>query len=114
MELIAPLVTAPVDVTPSPVGDIAAHVAAPFYVIATAPRTGSTLLTEALAATRQAGWPDEFFDVHPQNEQNWVRRFRIPKGASYIDRLQAATCTANGAFGFKLHWHQMQALAKHL
>src|ERR1700761_703535 len=88
----------PVAVTANHVGQPTARVAAPFYVIATAPRTGSTLLTEALAATRLAGSPDEFFDVHPNNEQNWVNRFRIPKGVSYIDHLQAATATRNGVF----------------
>jgi LPS sulfotransferase NodH len=68
-------------------------------------------LADALTATGQAGSPDEFFDVDPNNEQNWVNRFRIPVGASYIDHLQAATRTRNGVFGFKLHWHQMPALA---
>lgn len=112
----APLIKDPAAVAiPSQrAGTIAAHVPAPFYVIATAPRTGSTLLTEALAATRLAGSPDEFFDVHPHNEQNWVNRFRIPDGASYIDRVEAATRTPNGVFGFKLHWHQMPALASRL
>jgi LPS sulfotransferase NodH len=100
--------------TPSEVGNAAARVAAPFYIIATSPRTGSTLLTEALAATRLAGLPDEYFDIHAKNEQNWINRFRIPKGAGYIDRVQAATRTPNGVFGLKLHWHQMPALANRL
>src|SRR6185312_658033 len=94
--------------------DSPARVAAQYYVIATAPRTGSSLLTEALAATREAGLPDEFFDVHPANEQNWVNRFKMPSGGRYIDQLQAATRTANGVFGFKLHWHQMPALSRRL
>ena len=115
-DLIAPLIKGPAAVADTPKrGDrSAARVAAPFYVIATAPRTGSTLLTDALTATRHAGSPDEFFDVHPKNEQNWVNRFMIPEGASYIDHLQAATRTRNGVFGFKLHWHQMPALSNRL
>ena len=95
-------------------GDSTARVAAPFYVIATAPRTGSSLLSDALTATCQAGSPDEFFDLHPTNEQNWVNRFRVPEGTAYIDHLQAATSTRNGVFGFKLHWHQMPALCSRL
>lgn len=105
---------APLAVTSGDVGDATAHAAVLFYAIATSPRTGSTLLTEALTATRQAGSPDEFFDVHPHNEQNWINRFRIPAGAPYIDHLQAATRSRNGAFGFKLHWHQMPALGSRL
>jgi len=114
--LIAPLIDDPalLIVAPNDAGQSPAHVAAPYYVIATAPRTGSTLLTEALAATRLAGSPDEFFDVHPRNEQNWINRFRIPPGASYIDHLRTATRTPNGVFGFKLHWHQMPALCNRI
>ncbi len=94
--------------------DAAARVATPYYIIATSPRTGSTLLTEALTATRKAGSPDEYFDIHPDNELNWVKRFRIPEGASYIHHVEAATRTPNGVFGFKLHWHQMPALSNRL
>ena len=101
-------------VTTGDAAESMAPVQATFYVIATSPRTGSTLLTEALTATRQAGSPDEFFDVHPKNEQSWIDRFKIPAGASYIDHLVAATRTRNGAFGFKLHWHQMPALSRRL
>src|SRR5689334_13823653 len=101
-------------VMPDQVGNATARAMAPAYVIATSPRTGSTLLTEALSATRVAGSPDEFFDIHPKNEQNWASRFRIPAGASYIEHLQAATRTQNGVFGFKLHWHQMPALSNRL
>ena len=84
------------------------------YVIATAPRTGSSLFADGLTATKRAGAPDEFFDVHAANEANWVNRFRIPAGASYIDHLEQATRTPNGVFGFKLHWHQMPALSRRL
>src|SRR4029077_20962628 len=89
VDLGAPLThdPAPPAVAQDRAGDPMARVVAPFYVIATAPRTGSSLLTDALTATRQAGSPDEFFDVHPKNEQNWVNRFKIPEGASYVDHL---------------------------
>jgi len=105
---------ASVAVAPNAAADPPARVAIRYYIIATAPRTGSSLLTEALAATRQAGSPDEYFDVHPNNELNWVNRFRIPRGAGYIEHLEAATRTPNGVFGFKLHWHQMPALSNRL
>lgn len=88
--------------------------AIPSYIIATSPRTGSSLLGEALTTSRRAGMPEEFFDVHAQNEQYWVNRLKIPAGASYIDHVEAATRTSNGVFGFKLHWHQMPALVNRL
>jgi LPS sulfotransferase NodH len=93
-------------------GDAAA--APIYYVVAGAPRTGSTLLVEALASTRRAGRPDEFFDIHPENEANWAKRYKVPPGANYIDHMEAATRTPNGVFGFKLHWHQMPAIERRL
>jgi trehalose 2-sulfotransferase len=84
------------------------------YVIAASPRTGSSLLAEALTASRLAGHPDEFFDVQPKNEQHWVDRFGIPPGPHYIDHLIRVTRTPNGVFGFKLHWHQLPALRARL
>jgi LPS sulfotransferase NodH len=84
------------------------------YVIATAPRTGSSLLAEALAATQRAGNPDEFFDPSPANEAHWQWQFGAPDGPGYVDRLVEATRTPNGVFGFKLHWHQIPALRRRL
>jgi LPS sulfotransferase NodH len=84
------------------------------YIIATAPRTGSSLLSEALTATARAGSPDEFFDPTPGNEAHWARRYKAPEGAGYLDRIVAESTTPNGVFGVKLHWHQVPSLRARL
>jgi LPS sulfotransferase NodH len=84
------------------------------YIIASSPRTGSSLLAEALIATKRAGNPDEFFDILPDNERHWADRYKIAPGADYVDHLIRASRTPNGVFGFKLHWHQIPALRRRL
>src|SRR5579862_3634810 len=81
------------------------------YVICTAPRTGSSLLAEALASTGRAGRPKEYFDIYKQNERNWMKRFGIQREKDYLEKVIAAGTTPNGVFGMKLHWHQIPALA---
>ena len=56
------------EVTPIDMADTSIREATPYYIIATAPRTGSTLLAEALTATRQAGAPDEVKLRHPSEQ----------------------------------------------
>ena len=84
------------------------------YIIATAPRTGSSLLSEALATTGRAGRPDEFFDANPQNEAHWAKLYGAPEGGGYLDGIVAASSSTNGVFGCKLHWHQLPALRARL
>lgn len=84
------------------------------YVICTAPRTGSTLLAHALAATGIAGHPNEYFDIHAHNEQFWIDRLAIADAADYLPRAIDAGTTANGVFGLKLLWHQSPALLARL
>jgi LPS sulfotransferase NodH len=90
------------------------HPANRSYIIATAPRTGSSLLAEALSATKRAGTPNEFFDIVPANEQYWARRYAVPKNGGYVDRMIEASQTPNGVFGVKLHWHQLPAMRRRL
>jgi LPS sulfotransferase NodH len=80
------------------------------YVICTGPRTGSSLLCAALWRTGSAGRPAEYFDIHAHNEAHWQKEFAIRDEADYLDKVLAAGTTANGVFGFKLHWHQSPAL----
>lgn len=80
------------------------------YVICTAPRTGSTLLAEALSGTGRAGRPNEYFDIYDYNERFWRRTLGIASDAEYFERVVAAATTANGVFGLKLLWHQMPAI----
>jgi LPS sulfotransferase NodH len=83
------------------------------YVICTAPRTGSTLLAEALTGTGRAGRPHEFFDIYAHNEQFWIKSLGIGSPAEYLPKVLAAGTTDNGVFGLKLLWHQSPAfLAK--
>jgi trehalose 2-sulfotransferase len=84
------------------------------YIIATASRTGSSLLSEGLTATARAGRPDEFFDPTPGNDAHWARHYKAPEGAGYLDRIVAASSTPNGVFGCKLHWHQVPSLRARL
>ncbi len=90
------------------------HPANRSYIIATAPRTGSSLLAEALSATGRAGAPNEFFDIVPTNEQHWERYYAVPENACYVDHIVQATRTPNDFFGFKMHWHQVPALRNRL
>jgi len=76
------------------------------YVICTAPRTGSTLLTEGLAATGQAGRPAEYFAILPKNARHWVSRLGIRNDVEYVDKVIDAATGPNGVCGLKLHWHQ--------
>jgi LPS sulfotransferase NodH len=80
------------------------------YIICTAPRTGSTLLAEALKATGCAGRPAEYFDIHAHNEQYWIRTLGIRNDAEYIEKVVEAGTTSNGVFGLKVHFHQLRAV----
>jgi LPS sulfotransferase NodH len=81
-------------------------------VICTAPRTGSSLLGEALTSAGCVGRPREYFDIHERNEQSWINQLKIAQGKDYLEKVIAAGTTPNGVFGLKLHWHQIPALSK--
>ena len=78
------------------------------YFVFSQQRTGSTLLTEALVETKQAGVPIEYFnpDVGLDfwerigNGEKWRVR-------PYIDYIEKYRVTANGIFGFKSHMSQL-------
>jgi trehalose 2-sulfotransferase len=82
-----------------------------FFICAT-PRSGSSLLCEALEFTRIAGRPREFFE--PKYEPDWFARLGIASDAEYVRKFQAAGATPNGVFGAKLHWHQFLHLQTRL
>jgi trehalose 2-sulfotransferase len=63
-------------------------------VIACTPRTGSSLLCEALAATDVAGRPGEYIGSYKDGP------------FSQLETAIAETRSPNGVFGIKLHWHQ--------
>ncbi len=98
-------------------------------MIASLPRTGSTLLCRALWDTDQAGSPKEY--LNPMQVRDWEARLaptrlarRLHRGLrgplvgmagrgrwsdarlwSYLQRVQRRRTTPNGWFGLKLHWH---------
>jgi LPS sulfotransferase NodH len=85
------------------------------YVIAATPRTGSTLLCEALAATGAAGIPNEAFPREFRPE--WCRRWGLPTTIATADYVREALrrgTTANGMCAFKIHWMHVGALAYEL
>jgi LPS sulfotransferase NodH len=80
------------------------------FVICTAPRTGSSLLSDALSKSGVAGRPAEYFDIYAHNQQYWARALGIERAEHYFDRVIHAGTTPNGVFGLKIHWHQLPAL----
>jgi trehalose 2-sulfotransferase len=84
----------------------------PSYFISTTPRSGSTLLAEALESTRIAGKPKEFFDPH--HEKLWLQSLGIAADSEYVEKILATGSTPNGVFGAKVHWHQFEHLTAKL
>jgi LPS sulfotransferase NodH len=106
------------------------------YVVCATPRSGSTLLCEALARTGVAGNPLEFFEAvpatgvprrpldyleglydreaialvadPPPHEPPWYSDLRgIERYADHLDRVRRWGTTANGVFGAKIMWRQL-------
>src|SRR5215469_751994 len=79
------------------------------YLVCTEPRTGSTLLCDALAETGVAGRPDEYFFI-PSRETDayWMRRLGIADQSDYVDGVIREATTPNGVFGVKMHWAQVE------
>ena len=71
------------------------------YFICATPRSGSTLLSEALARTGLAGRPNEFF-CHPRGYGASYEGWDISDYRTYIRRVIEATMTPNGVFGAKM------------
>src|ERR1700678_1266834 len=111
------------------------------YLVCATPRSGSTLLCQALAQTGVAGRPQEYFEAlrhsglprrpheyfDPERHANIIRRlaFReMPEGAAtpntlwhpdtydqYLDWALAQGTTPNGVFGAKLMWGYLEDFA---
>jgi len=73
------------------------------YLVLATPRSGSTLLGQALNSTNLAGDPREHFG-HKMNF--WAEKWGTTTLAAFVDRLMQERATDNGAFGAKLlHSH---------
>jgi LPS sulfotransferase NodH len=78
------------------------------YFVCTTPRSGSTLLTDALYKTEIAGRPSEYFDEN--YGQLWIDRLGIQSDADYLDKVLKEGSTPNGVFGLKVFWFQFELL----
>ena len=78
------------------------------YLVCSGPRTGSTLLCDALKQTGRCGRPREYF--LPQGP-NLARKFGVKADSEgdfrvYLRDLVECSATPNGVFGTKLMWKQ--------
>lgn len=72
------------------------------YLVCGTPRSGSSLLCEALINTGVAGQPEEYFSR--RNEIVWGERWSTPTYAEYLASTINQCTTANGVFGVKMMW----------
>lgn len=98
------------------------------YVIAATPRTGSHLLSNALASTRVAGHPREWLprftpETAPKTPLDRMRLVTQPPAelphdtqadAAHIRKFLAAGTSENGVFGVVIHWAVMQDAVRRL
>ncbi|WP_231999557.1 Stf0 family sulfotransferase, partial [Mycobacterium sp. 1245852.3] len=85
------------------------------YVIASTPRSGSSLLAAGLVATGVAGRPEEYFT--PDHIGAYKKDLNLPTDCSwpdYLAKAMAFAATENGVLGVKIHWRHVVALARAL
>jgi trehalose 2-sulfotransferase len=85
------------------------------YVIASTPRSGSSLLAAGLVATGVAGRPEEYFT--PDHIAAYKKDLNLPMDCSwaeYLAKVMAFAATENGVRGFKIHWRHVVVLAQAL
>src|SRR5258707_11620961 len=79
------------------------------YLVCSTPRSGSTLLCDALAKTGLAGNPGEFFD--PKYTEIFSRKYSILRREEYLKSIMEHCTSPNGVFGAKIHSFQLRHLA---
>ncbi len=82
------------------------------YLVCGTPRSGSSLLCEALANTGIAGQPEEYFQ--PANEVLWQERWGTSTYAEYLARVIEHCTTPNGVFGVKMMWGYFDHFLRHV
>jgi len=77
------------------------------FMVCAIPRSGSSLLCDALAQTELAGAPTEYFDEESfaLYSAKWAARGL----EEYLAQLRARKTSPNGVFGFKAHYPQFEA-----
>jgi LPS sulfotransferase NodH len=85
------------------------------YFICTNPRSGSWLLSEALASTELAGNPREWFNPYEEKHQRTANSRWIDAAfSSYFRHAIGLATTLNGICGIKIHYYQFILLIKQL
>lgn len=82
------------------------------YVIASTPRSGSSLLAAGLAATGVAGRPEEYFT--PDHLTSYKKDLQLPADCTwpeYLHKVMSFAATENGVRGIKIHWRHVVSLA---
>ncbi|HHJ16200.1 MAG TPA: hypothetical protein ENJ80_05825 [Gammaproteobacteria bacterium] len=75
------------------------------YLIASTPRTGSTLLADLLWSTGKAGAPLEY--LHDKHSLDYRDRWGFSSIEEYARMLLRFRTSGNGVFGMKAHYHQL-------
>jgi LPS sulfotransferase NodH len=85
------------------------------YLIASTPRSGSSLLAAGLVATGVAGRPEEYFAA--DHIAAYKEDLGLPADCSWADylaKVKAFAATDNGVWGAKIHWRDVVSLARAL
>ncbi len=82
------------------------------FIVASVPRSGSTLLCRGLWSTKLAGAPKEYFNrVHIAD---FYKRWQFQNLEQYCQLLKQHRTSPNGVFGIKSHIRQLQDIAQHI
>jgi trehalose 2-sulfotransferase len=80
------------------------------YLLCSMPRSGSSLLSEGLAALGRLGTPIEYFDGTGAFRWLW-ERWGCRDLDEYVTLLHHRRVSEDGVFGAKLHWFHVEELA---
>jgi LPS sulfotransferase NodH len=80
------------------------------YLICSTPRSGSTLLAEAMYRTQQLAIPAEYLEIGAALPYLY-NRWECAGFDDYVRRLHDHRTADNGVFGVKAHWHQVVQFA---
>lgn len=92
-------------------GDFPAWAGAPLrsIVVCSHPRSGSTLLGEAMRSAGGLGCPLEY--LHQGFRPGFVKRWETPDLSSYLSTLHRRRTAPNGTFSTKLFWQDLEETA---
>lgn len=82
-------------------------------LLCSSPRSGSTLLAEALHGTRRVGRPAEYFDPTAAFADCYAR-WRATSMVGYVAALHRHRVSDEGLLSAKMHWYQLQWLCPQL